>query len=47
MNCEGNCGRVLDDCEGYWTVNGPRGEELNFCSPACMDSWLNSELAVR
>lgn len=44
MNCDGNCGKELADCDGYWTVSGPHCEELNFCSLPCMNSWLTFEM---
>lgn len=45
--CDGNCETDLADCDGYWTVSTPRSEDLNFCSPECIDSWLATELAAR
>lgn len=45
--CEGNCGTDIDQCDGYWTVSGPHLEEWDFCSLACMDSWLAYERAAR
>lgn len=44
--CEGNCGTDLATCDGYWTICTPHNEELNFCSPTCIDSWLAMELAT-
>jgi hypothetical protein len=42
-----DCGTRLAQCDGYWTVMGPHFEELDFCSLACMDSWLAYEMAQR
>jgi hypothetical protein len=46
VNCDGNCGTNIipdDRVDGYYTVLTPHNEELNFCSPACIDSWLAME----
>lgn len=43
--CEGNCGKDMNDLEFHWTVSASDGGDQDFCSLVCMDSWLNSEVS--
>ncbi len=47
--CDGDCAKGIDpdQCDGYWMVNSPSADALNFCSLGCMNSWLENELAGR
>lgn len=48
MDCEGNCGAEVDAADDtWWQVLAPGcdGREFDFCSLACMSSWLDAERA--